>query len=49
MGAAMMLRVLYHEIDASAARCLTVAVAQDAAAAGSSKFAFLEDGYCISA
>lgn len=28
---------------------MTVAVAQDATAAGSSKFAFLEDGYCISA
>ena len=37
----------YHEIDALQPRCLTVAVAQDAAAAGSSKFAFLEDGYCI--
>ncbi len=48
--APMKLRTLgleYHEIDALQPRCLTVAVAQDATAAGSSKFAFLEDGYCI--
>jgi len=40
---------LCHLIFQYGLLCLTVAVAQDAAAAGSSKFAFLEDGYCSSA
>eukprot|EP00434_Breviolum_minutum_P031357 symbB.v1.2.027728.t1/scaffold2866.1/size70932/4 len=39
---------LYHLIFQYGLLCLTVAVAQDATAAGSSKFAFLEDGYCSS-